>query len=120
MGLHRIVIEASGGHGCQREKGDGEQVFGCRRMDCPDCLTQEFVEKMRKIGSVEKAELTHWPNAAEWGGTPIMDEYIGETRSIESYKNQAGETVQCVNVVPAHRIRHGYFPGHPHLKTLNP
>ena len=61
MGNFRIEIEAVGGHGCSRNFKDGEKVFGCRRMDCPDCLTREFVEKLNSKMSVSSATFTHWP-----------------------------------------------------------
>jgi hypothetical protein len=64
MGDYRVVVEATGGHGCQRETGKDEgKIFGCRRQDCPDCITQEYVAKMKAIGQhVKSATLVHWPN----------------------------------------------------------
>lgn len=65
MGTFLIEVKAVGGHGCQREIKDGSEVRGCQRMDCPDCITREFVKKLKDKGSsVEVATLTHWP------GTP--------------------------------------------------
>src|SRR5579859_2363602 len=62
MGDYRIVIEAMGGHGCQREKGDGEAVVGCDRPHCPDCMARELVRRLKRSGEqVKKAELIHWP-----------------------------------------------------------
>lgn len=62
MGDFRIVIEAAGGHGCQREFGNGELVYGCGRIDCPDCQVREFVRHLQAKGcSVSKADLIHWP-----------------------------------------------------------
>ena len=62
MGNFNIEVKASGGHGCQREFKDGEYVYGCRRMSCPDCIAREFVEILQKHGhSVHRAVLTHWP-----------------------------------------------------------
>jgi hypothetical protein len=64
MGDFRVVIEAAGPHGCQRELGDGKEVYGCRRTDCPDCLVREFLNYFRytKGYQVSKAEITHWPS----------------------------------------------------------
>jgi hypothetical protein len=62
MGDFRIVIEAMGGHGCQRERGDGDHVVGCEQHGCPDCMTRELVRRMKRAGvSLHKAELVHWP-----------------------------------------------------------
>lgn len=61
MGNFRIEIDAVGGHGCQREAKDGELVYGCRNMNCPDCLTREFVEKLKSKMTVNSAKFTHWP-----------------------------------------------------------
>lgn len=63
MGEFRVTVEAVGGHGCQREKGDGEHVVGCERASCPDCITREFVRRLKRSGAtVSKAELLHWPH----------------------------------------------------------
>lgn len=62
MGDFRIVIEACGGHGCDRHVKDGGSVFGCRHMNCPDCMVRELVEAMQRKGmSLHKAEIVHWP-----------------------------------------------------------
>jgi len=62
VGTYNIEIEATGGHGCQREVKDGQKVFGCQRMGCPDCETRRFVKTLRDSGSsVSVAKLTHWP-----------------------------------------------------------
>lgn len=62
MGTYNIRIQAVGGHGCSREVKDGEKVYGCQRMGCPDCETRRFIALLRSQGSsVEIAELTHWP-----------------------------------------------------------
>ena len=62
MGDYRVVIEAMGGHGCQREKGDGDTILGCERHGCPDCMTRELVRRLKRAGErVNKAEITHWP-----------------------------------------------------------
>jgi len=63
MGDFIIKIHAVGGHGCQRQAKPGEVFYGCGRMDCPDCIAQEFVQKLRKVNQmhVESATFTHWP-----------------------------------------------------------
>jgi hypothetical protein len=110
MGDFRVVVEATGGHGCQREYGAGKKVFGCRRMDCPDCLTQEYLEKLAKIAPISKAEFQHWPTAAQWGGNTIVDTFIPESSSIVNFTNTNGSTGSYVSVEPAHRVRSHDFP----------
>lgn len=62
MGDYRIVIEGLGGHGCERDKGDGEHVVGCERSNCPDCMSRELVRRLKRSGEqVKKAVFTHWP-----------------------------------------------------------
>ena len=62
MGDFRILVEAVGGHGCQRDKKSGEVVMGCEQHGCPDCIAREFVRRLKRGGSMlKKAELTHWP-----------------------------------------------------------
>jgi hypothetical protein len=60
-----MTVEGVGGHGCDRtakaKSGVTSQLNGCGKMDCPDCLFAEFVAKMKKIGSVYKAKMHHWP-----------------------------------------------------------
>lgn len=62
MGNFLIVVEAVGGHGCQRDRKDGEIVQGCGLDTCPDCTTRRFVADMKRKGNnVREATLTHWP-----------------------------------------------------------
>lgn len=71
MGDFIIKVKAVGGHGCQREVKDGEEVQGCKNINCPDCITREFVERLQRIGcSVGEATLTHWPGQE---GTVVDD-----------------------------------------------
>ncbi len=66
MGQFTVAVVATGGHGCQREKGDGEHVVGCERPGCPDCITREYVRRLKRSGTqVELAELQHWPNTPD-------------------------------------------------------
>lgn len=71
MGTFRVELQAVGNHGCQREAKNGEQVEGCRQPGCVDCITREYVEKLKASGalfdttgnrdSIGYALLTHWP-----------------------------------------------------------
>lgn len=62
MGQFKIEVVAVGGHGCQREKKDGETLGFCGGPNCPDCLSRQFVAALRGQGqNVESATLTHWP-----------------------------------------------------------
>jgi len=62
MGNFVIDVEAVGGHGCQREKGDGARIESCGSPGCPDCLTRRFVEELRRVGcSLVRGRLIHWP-----------------------------------------------------------
>lgn len=62
MGDYVVRVHAVGGHGCQRQIKSGERVDGCGSPTCPDCLSREFVAKLRASGNdVKVASLTHWP-----------------------------------------------------------
>lgn len=62
MGEFRVTVTAVGGHGCQRQYGDGEHVVGCERPGCPDCITREYVRRLKRSGAtVSAAEILHWP-----------------------------------------------------------
>jgi hypothetical protein len=62
MGHFRLNMLAVGGHGCEREKGDGVAVLGCNRPHCPDCITREYIRRLQRGGStIVSAKLTHWP-----------------------------------------------------------
>lgn len=66
MGDFLVTVEATGGHGCQRELKDGEAVLGCDLPHCPDCITREYVRRLKRSGaSVKSATLQHWPNDPE-------------------------------------------------------
>mgnify|MGYP001617174431 FL=1 len=78
MGQYRIEITAVGGHGCERQVKDGQKVWGCRRMGCPDCETRNFVDSLRRQGqSIEKATLTHWPETP----TEVRDDLVTSMRT---------------------------------------
>ena len=62
MGDFRVTVTAVGGHGCERVVRDGGTVYGCRQMDCPDCITARYVADMRRAGHiVNDAQIQHWP-----------------------------------------------------------
>lgn len=62
MGDFRVLVEAVGGHGCERQFGDGETVIGCERPGCPDCTAREFVRRLKRAGNTVKvAQIQHWP-----------------------------------------------------------
>lgn len=66
MGTFLVTVEAVGGHGCEREYGDGATVIGCERPGCPDCITREFVRRLKRAGlQMKQATLSHWPGAPE-------------------------------------------------------
>lgn len=75
MGQFKIEITAVGGHGCKREPKEGERVYGCRRIDCPDCAFADFVERLRRNGAgpqIQSATFTHWPDTPE----QVVDEAV--------------------------------------------
>ncbi len=68
MGNFRIEIDAVGGHGCQREVGDGGTVTGCGQPHCPDCIARRFVAELKAAGVFScppsaSATLIHWPGS---------------------------------------------------------
>lgn len=65
MGDFRIEVNATGGHGCQREKGNKSKIERCGDSNCPDCLARTFVEMLKTRGVLVKdALLIHWPNSS--------------------------------------------------------
>lgn len=62
MGDFRMTIEATGGHGCDRKAKVGDQVVGCGRQDCPDCVFAAFVSQMQRLAMKPMvATFHHWP-----------------------------------------------------------
>lgn len=59
MGNFRIVVNAVGGHGEERDKGHGETLS----LDVGiDGICKRFAEELKQNGcSVTEATLTHWP-----------------------------------------------------------
>jgi hypothetical protein len=78
MGMFRVEVEAVGNHGCQREKQEGETVEGCGDENCTDCITREYIAKLKAKASVSKATITHWPTDPE---PHIVDDLLTKTRS---------------------------------------
>jgi hypothetical protein len=96
MGNFRLVIDAVGGHGCQREVKDGGTVIGCGRMDCPDCVAGALVTELAKRtgSSIQSASLTHWPGTS----SEVVDEFRLDNGGIP------------LALLPKlQRIRHGSF-----------
>lgn len=78
MGDYRIEVNVTGGHGCQREIGNGQAVEGCGKPGCPDCAARDFVRRLKEQGNtVKDALLIHWPNSA---GT-VLDNLLTKERS---------------------------------------
>lgn len=75
MGNFRIIIEAVGGHGQDRNKKDGEQVdFG---EGTPEAIAQKAVEELKAKGNnVERAYVHHWPGS----GTDVIDNLLTNKR----------------------------------------
>lgn len=92
MGEFRVTVEAVGGHGCQRQFGDGEHVVGCERPGCPDCITREYVRRLKRSGAtVNAAEILHWPREVgqvrddlltgmRRGSFPERDRYVADMK----------------------------------------
>lgn len=96
MGNFRIVVNAIGGHGDKRNLKDGEKNWGCMSMTCPDCLSREFVELLKRRGvTIESAILEHWPAVSE----PIA----GATCSYAGVRHYFDGTTQVYEPVGQHR-----------------
>ena len=80
MGDFRVTVEATGGHGCQRERvknGDILQNY-CGSPSCPDCVAREFVRSLKRIGTmIRSAELVHWPGTS----TEVKDDLVSGKRT---------------------------------------
>lgn len=68
MGDFRIIIDAVGGHGQDREKKDGEKVnFGTYSAEgnnqSPEAIAEHFVKELQRNGvNVNSAKVVHWPS----------------------------------------------------------
>lgn len=81
MGDFRIVINASGGHGCERKAKAGDRLHArCGRFDCPDCMAYDFTQQLKQRGmlSGQSASSTfiHWPETP----TEVVDNMLTNTR----------------------------------------
>lgn len=70
MGNFRVVIDAVGGHGQDREKKDGEVVdFGS---GSPETIVKDAVDKLISTGvNVLSAKVYHWPADTVYDGPQI-------------------------------------------------
>lgn len=84
MGNFRVSIAAVGNHGCQREKNGSDVINGCGNTGCTDCLTREYVAKLKASGaSVTEAYIHHWPGSgarADGLAAEIVDNLLSERR----------------------------------------
>lgn len=98
MGQFKLEIVAVGGHGCQREKKDGELLYGCGRQDCPDCAFFSLVADFaRRTGAnVESATETHWPGSS----SEVVDKM--DLSDVAQY-----QPLRSLGIPP--RRRHGSF-----------
>jgi len=76
MGDFRIVIEAVGGHGQDRDKKTGDVVdFSLGGPSCPEALALKFIEAMKEAGmGPTSAYIVHWP----------LDNYGGQLKNNRS------------------------------------
>lgn len=67
MGNFRIVIDAVGGHGVDREVKDGETVnHFAEGMQTPDALAKQMVNYLKANGiEPDSAKLIHWPEQTD-------------------------------------------------------
>jgi hypothetical protein len=71
MGDFRLEVDATGGHGCDRDAHEGEIVRACGRQGCPDCEFRRFLAQPTVIGTLRSAKLVHWPGQT----CEVVDEY---------------------------------------------
>ena len=78
MGDFRIVIEAVGGHGQDRDKKTGDVVDFKQGGDkTPEALALQFIEAMKEAGmSPSQAYIIHWP----------LDNYGGQLKNSRSHQ----------------------------------
>jgi len=63
IGQFRIIITATGGHGVDRGKKDGEIVdFNADGEYTPDAIAKRLVNELKRFGATLKnASIVHWP-----------------------------------------------------------
>lgn len=83
MGKFRVTVEAVGNHGCARDEHRNhpkQDVIGCGFPGCTDCITREYVEKMKASGaSVTEATIHHWPGL-QGGDAEVLDNLLTKKR----------------------------------------
>lgn len=74
MGNYRIVINAAGGHGQDRGKGNGETVdFEADSASSPEAILARAVAELQATGnSVTEATVHHWPGS----GSEVVDNLL--------------------------------------------
>lgn len=81
MGDFRMTIEAAGGHGCDRQAKQGDDIRGCGQESCPDCMFARFVSEMQRAGMRPyTATFHHWPPGITPGSSydevhEVIDDY---------------------------------------------
>lgn len=110
MGQFMIHIVATGAHGCDRSYGDKSEIYGCRRMGCPDCQTREFIEQLKRSGVVlEQATFTHWPGTESEVKdnliTKIRTGSFDEAKKTDAYKQARGASPSASGVLPEDAIK---------------
>lgn len=77
MGNFRIVIDAVGGHGQDRDRKDGETVdfthnAGYHNNDTPEAIAKRAVEELKAKGTnILSAKVYHWPSDTVYQGDPV-------------------------------------------------
>lgn len=78
MGQFIVAVDAVGNHGCQREIKDGGTVIGCEKSSCTDCITREYVRRLKRSGAMmAAATITHWPGSE----SEVRDDLLTGQRS---------------------------------------
>ena len=97
MGDFRIVVEAAGGHGCDRNAKEGDQVVGCGRENCPDCITARFVSELQRAGMRPYTALfKHWPSdLSREGHTYTADREVIDDYTETGVKYPAGAFIRA-------------------------
>lgn len=79
MGRFRFIMDAVGGHGCERQLGEGKEIYGCSNLNCPDCRIREFVKDFKAHNNnVELAIIIHWPEQPAEDATGHQDGFKGK------------------------------------------
>jgi hypothetical protein len=79
MGMFEVRISLTGKHGCDRAAKPGEKLYDrCKKLDCADCRTLDFVQQLRQYGgfTVGEATITHFAGSA----TEVVDDLLKNER----------------------------------------